>query len=676
MASARTDTPAAAAAGVGPPRRGKSKAPNFVYRGPVSVIRLELDVSDERNRQRLERQWVAVFRLRRALQRDAVARCRAYWAAPHERAADPKTARQRLGLTRKGMAAAARAHIEASGWMRDHLTKALGLHVADEVRVTIDRHLFCDASGRRHGAPRVGSWWDFTRIAGRARSHTKAKPVWETWRLVGSLDGHLEAYRHPQLPETVATAIAAAAQPAGVSILAQPACLPIPAKPPAGSSWSAHCGAFAVVFTGLPGGDLVLPVRLPQGGGQWAHLSYFLADPDVWHKIDLVRVRDRRAPGGWRYYAHLLTHQRGYQSAWTRARRAQIPAGRRAGIDANVSNLSVASFPDQRPGELVAEQVRVSDEQLGAAARAARRARARQRALDRSRRNTNPDQYRPSVRQQARADRRAEHGLRSKQVGTPAGARHARPDGTPLRAYRRDNLSETYQRTRADHAADSRARSQAKQARARDTAARIVAGHGNTITVEDCSISTWARLWGKRIQLFSPGMLLAALAAECHASGGRLHRAGTRTTALSQHCLCGQRVSKTLAQRTHDCPDCGLHADRDIVSAALAACVELGDPDDPATARVDYELAHAVGVGLASQQEARAQSTGTSHQQHRAAGQAWAGSHHKVASAGQADHHSAYPRTDRPSNRTSRDQPNTKPHKRIRWKHDPLQVNS
>jgi len=66
-----------------------------------------------------------------------------------------------------------------------------------------------------------------------------------------------------------------------------------------------------VVFTGLPAGDLVLPVRLPRGTGQWAHLGHFLADPAVWHKIDLVRVADRKAPGGWRYYARLLVHQRG-----------------------------------------------------------------------------------------------------------------------------------------------------------------------------------------------------------------------------------------------------------------------------------------------------------------------------------------------------------------------------
>ncbi len=111
----------------------------------------------------------------------------------------------------------------------------------------------------------------------------------------------------------------------------------------------------------------------------------------------------------------------------------------------------------------------------------------------------------------------------------------------------------------------------------------------------------WRRLWGKRIAVFSPGMLVSALHAECVATGGQFYRAGTRLTALSQHCLCGQRVDKPLDQRTHDCGHCGLRSDRDIVSAALAACVELTDPDDPRTAAVDYRLAHALRAGWASQ---------------------------------------------------------------------------
>jgi hypothetical protein len=133
-----------------------------------------------------------------------------------------------------------------------------------------------------------------------------------------------------------------------------------------------------------------MPVRLPQGAGQWAHLTHFLADPNIWHKIDLVRVPDRRAPGGWRYYAHLLTHHGGYQASSTRDRRAAVRTDRRAGADANVSNLSVASFPAQHPEQFAAGRIDATPEQLAAAAREAKRARDRQRALDRSRRNSNP----------------------------------------------------------------------------------------------------------------------------------------------------------------------------------------------------------------------------------------------------------------------------------------------
>lgn len=641
MTSATVDRIAEAAA---PRRRGKSRAKNFAYRGPRSVIRLELDAADAEVRRRLERQWTAGFRLRRALQRDAAARCRAYWAADRARAQDPKALRDRLGLTRKGIEAAAKAHIDRSGWLRHHLTKAVGLHVADEVWQTVDRHLFADASGRRQGAPRVGSWSNFTRIPGRARSHTKPTPVWETWRLVGTLDGHLAAYRHPQLAASVSTAAEAAGQAAGVSVLAQPCRLSAPTLPGA-ASWRDYTGALAVVFSGLPAGDLVLPVRLPHGSGQWAFVMHFLFNPAVWHKIDLVRVRDRHAPGGWRYYAHLVVHQDGYPSPATQTRRSQVPALRRAGIDANVSNLSVASFPDQRPVELVVEQVTLTAEQQVSADRAARRARSRQRALDRSRRNANPDQYSLSARQHARALRRTRVGVPAKRVTNPGGARRATTDGKPLRAYRHDTQSRAFQSLSADHSADARARSQAKHARAREIAARIVSNHGNTIRIEDCKISTWTTLWGKRIHLFSPGMLVAALAAECAATGGRLYRAATRTTALSQHCLCGQRVPKTLAQRTHHCPACGLRMDRDIVSAALAACVDVANPDDPATARVNFELAHALQRGLASQQEERAQSTGTSQRQDCSAASARTGSHH-AAPAEQRIHPSVHPRTD------------------------------
>jgi Putative transposase DNA-binding domain len=134
----------------------------------------------------------------------------------------------------------------------------------------------------------------------------------------------------------------------------------------------------------------------------------------------------------------------------------------------------------------------------------------------------------------------------------------------------------------------------------------------------------------------SAGMLVAALKHECQAAGGRLYRAGTHSTALSQHCLCGQRVPKTLSQRTHACPHCGLHADRDVTSSMLAACVELTDPDDPRTAQVDYRLAHALRAWLASQQEWEGSVNRYQPPATPVAGSARTGSHHPVASAEQA----------------------------------------
>lgn len=83
-----------------------------------------------------------------------------------------------------------------------------------------------------------------------------------------------------RVPTSITSAAAAVARPAGASILAQPTTMRAPSRPASGSWWH-HDGVLAVVFTGLPGGDLVAPVRLPQGPGQWAHLCHFLAGPET-----------------------------------------------------------------------------------------------------------------------------------------------------------------------------------------------------------------------------------------------------------------------------------------------------------------------------------------------------------------------------------------------------------
>ncbi|WP_433304857.1 zinc ribbon domain-containing protein [Actinoplanes sp. CA-030573] len=230
-------------------------------------------------------------------------------------------------------------------------------------------------------------------------------------------------------------------------------------------------------------------------------------------------------------------------------------------------------------------------------------ARRRQRALDRSRRNSNPAQYQLSTRQAKRATRRAAAGIRVRQVPTPLGPRVANAVGIPRQAYDKDELCDAYRRTRAGHAVAGRAGTQAKQARAREIARTIVAEHGPRLVVEHTNIRAWARLWGRGIALFSPGMLTAALKLECAAAGGQLLRAGTTRTALSQQCPCGARAKKPLSQRVHRCR-CGIVGDRDLVAAAMAACVQLEDEDQPTTATIneDFRAALAARIAVRGQQ--------------------------------------------------------------------------
>ncbi|WP_311698583.1 zinc ribbon domain-containing protein [Streptomyces gibsoniae] len=574
------------------------------------MIRLTLDVHDPGIRHRTESLFSAMWSVKRALQRDARDAVDAYWAGDVRRETDAKVWRLQLGLSREGMERRAYRHMENSRHLGHHVTKALVMHQADEVfEASVSRHLFPDSSGRRHGRPRVGRWWDYTRIPGRARSHTTSRK-WETFRLHGTLAGHLDAYRHRSLDRTVLTPEQAIALPAGTGVLEQPRHLPTP-MPPAGrietgevtarntaktraATWWDHAGALAVVFTGgayARRGDLALPVRLPSGSGRWPRLVHFLNNPDTWHKIDLVRRRDTSAPGGWAYEAHLMVLNGGYASPATKARRTAAAALERVGgIDGNVSNLSIVSFPNTfapADGDVETSRIEPSDAELAALAKARRKDRGRKRALDRSRRASNPGQYQPSKRQQARAERRQAAGLPARTVQVPRGARAANKAAVPKQAYRRDSLSAGYRLNRARLAEAAATQAAAQDHRARRIAEDITAAHSANLIVEDCDIRTWYRRWGKALQATTPGRLITAIGRECEKTGGRMLRASTFTTKLSQTCFCGEKVAKTLADRIHTCPACGLVADRDKVSAALCAHVHLTDPDDPSTARLD-----------------------------------------------------------------------------------------
>lgn len=576
--------------------RGKNKAPKWTKPndGQVSVMVLPLAVTDPAELARLDGLFGAMWSIKRAVQRDARAKVNAYWAAFREREREgAKAVRKRLGLSREALERCAYKHLEDAGHLKHHAGKALAMHIADEVWNGVQRHLFPDAAGHRFGRPKVGNWHGFTRMPGRARSHT-TENKWETFRLVGSLRGHTKAYTS-----------------GGQHVLMQPRPMPKPAIPdgrvPTGkltaagrpgmrkATWWDHTGPLAVVFAGGPDGsrgDLVLPVRIPQQPGQWARVQHFLSNPLTWHKVDLVRRRKASAPGGWVYEAHLMVLGPGYTAPSVRAMRdraAQLD--RIGGVDGNVSNLSVVSFPaDLISGKPVSTEVTLTDAEQRLLEKQAKKRRGGARALERSRRATNAAQYGLSRKQARRAARREARGLEPKTVTVPGGARAARSDGVPKQAFRRDRLSASYREQRARQAEHAASIAEHRRHRARLVAREIIAAHGPVLVVEDCDIRTWYRLWGKRLSRTTPGMLISALTAECEAAGGRLVRASTWSTALSQHCLCGERVRKTLRDREHKCIACGLAGKRDLVSAALAAFVRFTDVDDPKTAHLDTAL--------------------------------------------------------------------------------------
>ncbi|MDO0913917.1 transposase [Streptomyces sp. DT2A-34] len=560
----------------------------------MSVIVLPLAVTDPGDLRRLDGLYGAMWSLKRAIQRDARAKVDTYWSAFHERNEHgAKAVRQRLGLSREALERSAYKHLEDSGHLKHHASKALAMHIADEVWNGVSRHLFPDATGHRFGRPKTGRYHDFTRIPGRARSHT-TENKWETFRLVGTLHGHVMAYTD-----------------GGQHTLMQPRTMPKPTLPdgkvPTGkltaagkpgmrrANWWDHTGPLAVVFAGGPQGkrgDLVLPVRIPQGDGQWERVQHFLSNPLAWHKVDLVRRRKASAPGGWVYEAHLMVIGPGYSSPAVREMRDQATRlDRVGGVDGNVSNLSIVSFPAQLDGgKPESTEITLCEDEKRLIEKQAKKRRGRARALERSRRATNAGQYGLSKKQAKRAARREAQGLKPKTVTVPGGARDARSDGVPKQAFRRDRLSVNYLTQRARQAEHAASIAEHRRHRARLVAREIITTHGPVLVVEDCDIRTWYRLWGKRLSQTTPGMLISALKVECEAAGGRLVRASTWSTALSQHCLCGERVKKTLRDREHKCIACGLVGKRDLVSASLAAFVRFEDVDDPKTAYLDTML--------------------------------------------------------------------------------------
>lgn len=96
---------------------------------------------------------------------------------------------------------------------------------------------------------------------------------------------------------------------------------------------------------------------------------------------------------------------------------------------------------------------------------------------------------------------------------------------------------------------------------------------GDTIQLEKLSYRAFQRQYGKSVTFRGPGLFVAHLRRKAANAGGEVVEFATGPTRLSQTCVCGSIVKKTLAQRWHVC-DCGAGPiQRDLMSAWLARFV-------------------------------------------------------------------------------------------------------
>jgi putative transposase len=132
--------------------------------------------------------------------------------------------------------------------------------------------------------------------------------------------------------------------------------------------------------------------------------------------------------------------------------------------------------------------------------------------------------------------------------------------------------SKRARRTQADLAEAQRRLAQHRKSLHGNLANRIL-GQGKTIHTEKLSYRALQRSFGRSVGRRAPGMFITTLSRKAASAGGTVAEVDTRTTRLSQSCVCGTVQRKLLSQRVHRC-GCGVEQDRDVFSAFLVRYVD------------------------------------------------------------------------------------------------------
>ena len=214
---------------------------------------------------------------------------------------------------------------------------------------------------------------------------------------------------------------------------------------------------------------------------------------------------------------------------------AAVARGESVGMDAAPTDPAFVGGDDGFVGTLASPEARERQRALDA------QVRRLQRAQDRSRRATNPYCY----------DEQGRH----------------------IKGRRPRRKSKTY-KARQRQLRKLQRRATAQRRTDAEALTRKVMTLGTRVAVEKTNHRAWQTSGlklGARMRFTRPGETYARLRAETALLGGAFLELPTGSLALSQHCLCGERVKKPLSQRVHHCEQCGLGPlHRDLFSAFLA----------------------------------------------------------------------------------------------------------
>lgn len=249
-------------------------------------------------------------------------------------------------------------------------------------------------------------------------------------------------------------------------------------------------------------------------------------------KVKYVRILFKFINGKRRWFAQLINEGIPFQKP------ANFTTVGVVGLDLNVSNIAYVA--DNEAGLLpFAEGVPTFQKEISRI----------QSKMQRSQRLANLDNYEPDF------------------IGKK-GRKQVVKKGKNKKGRFRWNSSKRYQKLRAKKRELERRKSEYAKSQNRKLVNDILR-HGNQIKTENVSVKGWQKRYGKAIAAKSPGFFQSELKRKAEGAGGSFYEFSTRTTALSQTHLTGERIKKSLSERVHyDLTGIVMH--RDIFSAFLS----------------------------------------------------------------------------------------------------------